>query len=419
MFSGTHSQRLRVLIAGGGVAGVECLLGLHDLAPDRLDITMVSESRELVEGAVALGEPFGGGPAQRIDLARVATECGAWFVHGHLDTVDVDAHSATMLDGATLAYDVLVMAIGAAPRLPWGHALMLDATSPRMVDRMLRELAGNGTRRVVVGLPPGPHWPLPGYELALMLARDPRSHRVAVDLVTPERAPLQVFGRTASEAVAAELADARVAVHTSRAMQLDDGEPVRVSLRPGREAFDADLVIGVPELRPHTMHGLPIDDRGFLPVDAHGQVSGAPGVYAAGDCAAFPIKQGGLAAQQADAIAEHVARRAGADLQPETTQVVLRARLLTGGHDLWLCRDLLRAGDPGEVAGRSLWWPPGKVAGRWIAPYLQALRDAQAGVPHAVAHGRTLNPPPADAVAVPRDLDLLGEPTHDEHQRTR
>jgi sulfide:quinone oxidoreductase len=418
MFSGTDSNRLRVLIAGGGVAGVECLLGLHDLAGDRLDITLVSESRELVEGAVALGEPFGGGPAQRIDLSRLASECGAWFVHGHLDTVDADSRSATMRDGATLAYDVLVTAVGAAPRLPWGHALTLNVTSPRMVDRMLREVRDTGAHRLVIGLPPGPHWPLPGYELALMLARDDRCPQLAVDVVTPERAPLQVFGPVASEAVAAQLADAGVTLHASRRMQLDDGDPVRVQLRPGREAFDADLVIGVPDLRPHTLHGLPIDERGFLPVDAHGQISGIRDVYAAGDCAAFPIKQGGLAAQQADAVALHIARRAGADVEPETTRVVLRARLLTGAEDLWLRRDLLRPGDPGEAAQHALWWPPGKVAGRWIAPYLQAQRDAQAGFPHPVARGRTLAPgTPADAVTVPRGLDLLGEPTRDDAPR--
>jgi sulfide:quinone oxidoreductase len=378
MFSATHSERLRVLIAGGGVAGVECLLGLHELARDRVDVTLVSQSPVLVEGAIALGEPFGGARAQRLELARVASSCGAWFVHGHVDTVDADAHTATMLDGTTLAYDVLVLAVGAAPRLPWGHALALDATSPRMVDVLQGVALRPGARRVVVALPPGPHWPLPGYELALLLRRDPRCADLDVDLVTPERAPLQVFGPVASDAVAAELEDAGVRLHTSRGVRLDDGDPVHVRLTPGRDAFDADLVVGVPDLRPHTLHGVPIDDRGFLPVDAHGQVSGVRDVYAAGDCAAFPIKQGGLAAQQADAIVHHIARRAGAGVEAPTTRVVLRARMLTGAEDLWLQRDLLAPGDRGEVARHALWSPPAKVAGRWIAPYLQALRETEA-----------------------------------------
>ena len=40
------------------------------------------------------------------------------------------------------------------------------------------------------------------------------------------------------------------------------------------------------------------------------------GVYAAGDGTAFPIKQGGLATQQADAVAETIAAAAGAPVEP-------------------------------------------------------------------------------------------------------
>src|SRR4051794_18351806 len=183
---------LRVLIAGGGVAGVECLLGLHELAADRVAITLLSVRRELVEGAVALGEPFGGARAQHVDLAQLATETGASFVRGTWAGVDADGHTITTLEGASLPYDVLVMAVGAAPRLPWGHAVALDVTTPRMLPRLRREAAA--VRRLVIALPPGPHWPLPGYELALMLARDECLGDLEIDLVTPERMPLQVFG---------------------------------------------------------------------------------------------------------------------------------------------------------------------------------------------------------------------------------
>ena len=384
---------LRVLIAGGGVAGVECLLGLHELAADRLDVTLLSASRELVEGATALGEPFGGRRAQHVDLARLATETGSRFVHGSMASVDADAHAISTLEGTVLNYDVLVVAVGATPRLPWGRALALDVTTPRMLDRLRHEAGRPEVRRLVVALPPGPHWALPGYELALTLARDERIADLDVDLVTAERLPLQVFGPNVSEAVAAQLEQAGVRLHAGQTMALSEGDPVQVRLKPSAQSFDADVVVAVPDLLPHALQGLPIDDRGFLPVDAHGRVSGARDIYAAGDCAAFPIKQGGLAAQQADAIALHVASRAGAAVETATTTVVLRARLLTGGDDLWLRRDLLHAGDDGEVSQHSPWWPPGKVAGRWLSPYLEALHDAEAGVPHPPARGRAITPP--------------------------
>ena len=58
--------------------------------------------------------------------------------------------------------------------------------------------------------------------------------------------------------------------------------------------------------------GLPADEDGFIPVDDHGRVKGVEDIYAAGDGTNFPIKQGGLGTQQADAVAEHIAHRVGA-----------------------------------------------------------------------------------------------------------
>jgi sulfide:quinone oxidoreductase len=247
-----------------------------------------------------------------------------------------------------------------------------------------------------------------------MLARDDAVADIEIDVVTPERAPLQVFGPVVSEAVAAELEQAGVTLHTDQTMTLSVGTPIKIRLKPSGKTFDADRVVAVPDLFPHTLHGLPIDDRGFLPVDAHGRVSGARDVYAAGDCAAFPIKHGGLATQQADAVALHIASRTGVEVDVETVRVVLRARLLTGLDDLWLRRDLLRPDDRGQVSRQSLWWPPGKIAGRWLSPYLQARRDAEAGVPHAPARGRTIAPPSTSPVPTPRALDLLGDPIRDD-----
>ena len=100
---------------------------------------------------------------------------------------------------------------------------------------------------------------------------------------------------------------------------------------------------------------------------------GVPDVYAAGDITAFPIKQGGLACQQADAAAEHIAARAGATLDPAPFTPVLRGMLLTERWSRFLRREV--EADDAAVAGRALWWPPAKIAGRELAGYLQSLDD--------------------------------------------
>ena len=78
---------------------------------------------------------------------------------------------------------------------------------------------------------------------------------------------------------------------------------------------------------------------GFIPVDRYGHVSGLEDVYAAGDAIDFPIKQGGLATQQADSVAHQVAGRHGAPVEQMPFRPVLRGMLLTGDVPRFLHSD--------------------------------------------------------------------------------
>ena len=69
---------------------------------------------------------------------------------------------------------------------------------------------------------------------------------------------------------------------------------------------------------------------------------GADAVLAAGDATTFPIKQGGLATQQADAAAATIAHALGATVEPTPFAPVLRGLLLTGGAPLYLRAELDR-----------------------------------------------------------------------------
>jgi sulfide:quinone oxidoreductase len=128
-------------------------------------------------------------------------------------------------------------------------------------------------------------------------------------------------------------------------------------------------VIALPALRGPEIGGLPHDALGYLPVDEFGVVQDVEDVYAAGDGTTFPVKQGGLATQQADAVAEHIAARVGALTHPEPFHPVLRGQLLTGGESLNMRHDL-RGEDRGDAGPDYLWWPPQKVAGRYLAAWL-------------------------------------------------
>jgi hypothetical protein len=111
-------------------------------------------------------------------------------------------------------------------------------------------------------------------------------------------------------------------------------------------------------------------------VGAYGAVEGLSRVYAAGDGTTFPVKQGGIAAQQADTAAAAIAASLGAGVKPEPFEPVLRGRLLDGESSRFLRR---RAADRGEVSLGALWWPPGKIAARRLGPYLAASGRSPGG----------------------------------------
>ena len=198
-----------------------------------------------------------------------------------------------------------------------------------------------------------------------------------ITLVTPEQAPLAIFGPRAVEMVDRELREAGVRVELNAYAELDPGPPRNLVLRPSGRRLEVSRVLALPRLRGRPPHGVPADAEGFVPVDPHGRVAGAEGVWAAGDGIAFPVKFGGLAAQQADAAAADIAAEAGATVERTPFRPVLRGRLLTGHGPRWIRYDAAGGGGEGEVATHALWWPPGKVAGRWLAPWL-AERDEEA-----------------------------------------
>jgi sulfide:quinone oxidoreductase len=239
-------------------------------------------------------------------------------------------------------------------------------------------------------------WALPVYELALMTAahaQEQGATAARVWIVTPEEEPLQLFGPAAAEAIEPLLKARGIVLRTSsRPALVRDRALV---LAGGGEVY-AQRVITLPVLEGPRLRGLPHDQHGFVPVDAHGRVSGLDDVYAAGDVTAFPLKQGGLAAQQADAVAESIAAELGVPIEPTPFTPVLRGLLITGGAPLYLRAEPqrlergatvaieaapLRASsrDASSAAGQPLWWPPAKIAGRYLGPFLATARPRPLG----------------------------------------
>jgi sulfide:quinone oxidoreductase len=368
-----------VVVAGAGVAAVECVLALHDLAGPRVSVDLLAPAAELVHRPSSVKTPFGGPPAARVDLSRLAADLGVRLHRSALASVEPGSHRLFTRDGAYVPYELLVVATGAQSReaVP-GAVTFRGPMNAGLVEQVVARVAAHPDLRLAFAAPPGVRWLLPLYELALLSAATLRERGVPdpdIVVATGEHEPLEVFGPAASEAVRAALQRAGVELVTSAAaVAASDGT---LRLESG-ELLAADVVVALPGLVGPRISGLPHDDDGYLPVDEHGHVLGCSDVFAAGDATAYPVKHGGLAAQQADAVAETIAAQAGTVGMPEPFRPVLRGLLLTGDAPLYLRAELGPGGRhehrllpaPGTTSSHALWWPPGKVAGRYLTPWL-------------------------------------------------
>jgi sulfide:quinone oxidoreductase len=359
----------RVLIAGSGVAAAETALALHALAGDDLEIDMLAPAAELHQRPWSVLTPFGADAAPRIDLAKLLDDLGVRWRRDSLAAVDPETHHVTTRDGHRVDYDQLVVATGARSReaLP-GAVTFRGPLSAGAVERALDRVTRDGALRLAFAAPGGAMWPLPIYELALLSAVLLRERGVArpdITLVTPEPAPLAPLGTTVYEAVRAllEAQDIRVLTGAVPDIALDGALRLR-----GGELLAADVVIALPELVGPRLLGLPHDDGGFIPVDMHGRVLGHEDVFAVGDATSFAVKHGGLATQQADAVAAAIAADIGAIDTAEPFHPVVRAMLLAGEAPVYICADLVAR--TGIVSAEPLWSPLDKIAGRYLSPYL-------------------------------------------------
>jgi sulfide:quinone oxidoreductase len=390
--------RSHVVIAGGGVAAVETLLALRELVGHRVEITVVCPEREFLYRPVTVAEAFGRAEARGYDLAEIVGHQGdRRLVRGSLASVDTDDQIAITDAGERIEYDVLVVAAGAIAREPLPGALTFRGRPDVAALRdVLEELVAGTARSVALTLPSERMWTLPVYELALMTAshlRERGASAAQVWLVTPEEEPLELFGPAAARAIEPMLRALGIWLRTSSRPALVRGKAL--VLVGGGELY-VDRVITLAQLEGPRLAGLPHDQHGFIPVDAHGRVEGLDDVYAAGDVTAFPLKQGGLAAQQADAVAETIAAELGAAVAAKPFSPVLRGLLITGGAPLYLRAEpqrLPRAAtvaieaaplrrttrDASSAAGQPLWWPPAKIAGRYLGPFLATARPQPLG----------------------------------------
>jgi sulfide:quinone oxidoreductase len=373
----------RVLIAGGGIAGVEAALAVRAFAGDLGEVLVIDPGRRVIVPGTAPGRAFGMGEGIDLRLADVVDRAGATLLGGRVAAVDAGRHIAALDGGELVSYDALVLAVGARPLAAVPGALTfagpgdIEAVRGMVDDISRRALRGAGVEMAFV-VPDGCGWPLAAYELALMtrehLEAQDAADPVSISVVTSEDAPLGLFGPDASASVMRSLARARIDVVAGVAarrwgagrLEIDDGR----SLWAARD-------IALPVYRGPAIVGLPADADGFIPAQEDGRVPGVADVWAVGDGTTNPVKQGGVACRQADAAAAAIAHGFGAAVDDAPVPCGLSAWMWDGRRGRTL---------PSGRSQDALAWPVAKIGGRFLAPFLRGLvadriRSGPVGVP--------------------------------------
>jgi sulfide:quinone oxidoreductase len=402
------ARPLQVVVAGGGIATLELLLALRATARGAVEVTVLTPSSELVHRPESVGEPFGRAP-RRYALGALVEALSARLHDGALRSVDRDARQAVLSGGERMGYDALVVAVGTRTRPALAGATTFRPGAAEGTAAAVADLEQGRASNVVFVVPPGA-WALPAYELALLTAGRARAAGLrtpgAVAIVTAEPAPLAVLRGAASDAVGRRLEAAGVVVHAGReATAWTDG---RLTLGPGEAAsLQADRVVALPVPIGPGVDGLPTRD-GFIRVDRRFAVPDAADVFAIGDAADYPVKQGGLATQQADAVATTLARRAGVEVPERAFRGRVRTVLWTGGAALYLSADL-EDGQPvaSDAAERAPWWPPEKVVGVHLAPFLLDVDEVGAEAAVVRADARRAHPATGALLSTPDREGIL------------
>jgi sulfide:quinone oxidoreductase len=380
---GRDHERFEVLIAGAGVAGLEAAFALRQLAGDRIGLRIMAPGDEFVYRPMSVAEPFASGWAQRYPLSKLAEAADAELLQDALQEVDAPNQQVRTANGMTFSYDALLVCLGASVHARYDHATTVDDSHmDELLHGLVQDIEGGYVHSLAVVVPAPMPWPLPAYEIALMASErawDTQAD-MSVTVLTPEKAPLALFGSDASQALMRLLEERKIEVVTSAYCEVPKAKTVRIG--PGDRSLEADRIIALPELHGPAIAGLPHDDGGFIPVGEYAQIKGVAHVWAAGDATDYPIKHGGVSAQMADTAARSIAALAGTPVEPQTFDPRLEGVLLTGGTPRFLQR---RA--TGENAGHSEMVklergdPTPKIAARYLSPQLAALKPSTAQRP--------------------------------------
>jgi sulfide:quinone oxidoreductase len=328
---GNETVAKTVVVLGAGVGGLTTASRLRGMLPEHDRIVLVDRSFDGVLGLSLLWVMRGWRTPEQVQV-RPKPLSGIDMRTAEVRAVDTGTRHVHT-DGGSIAYDALVVALGAglAPdRVPGlreateagiaGEFYTLDGAE--LLHRRLSEVDSGRVAFVVAGVPfKCPAAPFEGALLAadLLGERGVRGS-VAVDTFTPDPFPMPVAGPEVGKALVGLLHQHGIGFHPGKSLDLVDVRAKRLAFADGtREPFDF-LVVVPPHQAPAPVRETGLGPAGWIPVDPRTLATDVPGVWALGDCSALtlpngkPLPKAGVFAEgESEVVANGVARHLGYD----------------------------------------------------------------------------------------------------------
>jgi len=357
----------KVLIVGGGFAGVVAAERLAEHLGDEHQVTLVSRSRQFVFYPALVRLAFGKVEQDDVsfDLRRTMLNRRVNFIEAEVARIDPFERNVTIAHGEVegkLPYDYLVFALGrrlATERITgfYEHAHhLLNVDKAISFGKAVKKFHEG---RAVFGQCLGGRLPVPVYESAFALARrleeKGERDRVRITVVSPTTLESEIGDIAGAVALKKQLDAHQIEFLPDRSIEsLTQNSAITKS----GEAIDFNLLMLVPPFRGSSAASyLGITDgEGYIHVDSKMRVPGVERIYAIGDCTDFAgPKMGHMAVRQAAVAASNLAAEINGHVPVSDYRHELRFVIDDTGTDSLYLRKDLSTNEPATVGHGRFW----------------------------------------------------------------
>jgi sulfide:quinone oxidoreductase len=316
----------KVLILGGGIAGVEAAIQLRR---KNHEVTLVSDRDFLFVYPISIWIPVHGIEYHdaTVSLVELSRRHGFAFERGQVARIRSREHAVDLADGRTLSdYDFLVLALGQGKTMPKGVEHTLSICGSPEVSLEIREqldaLVATGGGRIAVGFSGNPKDTTalrggPAFELLFnidhYLRRKGLRDKFQLSFFAPMPEPGARMGAKAVPMLRQFFAEKNIAQHVG--VKIAEFEPTAVVFENG-DRIESDLILFIPGGNGHPVYkqsDLPLSEAGYVIAGEDSLVEGLDHVFAIGDSATligpeWRAKQGHVAEVMARGVAENIER---------------------------------------------------------------------------------------------------------------